>query len=175
MIQISLPYHIRQEWRPQQDIGNSLITFREPGVSNSTTSTLRGKYGELDLWTVSSLAKVHLKTQLDHCCRSLQDEHHVPMTTCKIPSLSSISAGKIIEVLANSDNVEADIRTIARSINSVTLRQIIIDPRTPYPVLRAFLAIPSIAKSSTYPVDIDEAILANENHIRSLHWKTSHA
>ena len=89
------------------------------------------------------------------------------MTTCKIPSLSSISAGKIIEVLENSDNVEADIRMIARSINSVTLRQIIIDPRTPYPVLRAFLAIPSIANSSTYPVDIDEAVLANENYIRS--------
>ena len=139
-----LPGYVRRAWRVQRHDGY-----------------LARQNGELDSWTVSSLVEAHFKTQLEHYYQ------HDLTGTSKIASLSSMSTAKIIEMLAISDNVEADIRTIAKSINSVTLRQILNDPRTPYPTLRAFLAIPSIANSARQPVDIDEAVLANEKYIRS--------
>lgn len=139
-----LPGYIRRAWRLQRRDGY-----------------LARQSGELDSWTVSSLVEAHLKTHLHHYYQ------HNLNDAGKIPSLSTMSAGKIIEMLDTSDNVEADLRTIVKSINSVILRQILKDPRTPYPILRAFLATTSIADSARQPVDIDEAVLANENYIRS--------
>ena len=139
-----LPDYIRRAWRLQR-------RDRYQARQNR----------ELDSWTVSSLVEAHLRTHLDHYY-----QHHLTGVN-KIPSLLSMSVGKIIEILDTSDNIQTDVRTVVNSINSVTLRQILKDPRTPYPTLRAFLAFPSIANSARQPVDIDEAVLANEKYIRS--------
>lgn len=139
-----LPEYIRRAWRLQRHDGY-----------------LARQNGELDSWTVSSLVEAHLKTLLDHY---YQHDHK---DACMIPSLSSMSAAKIIDMLDISDNVEEDVSTVVKSINSTTLRQILKDPRTPYPTLRAFLATPSIADSKRQPLDIDEAVLASEKYIRS--------
>ena len=139
-----LPDYIRRAWHLQPYNGY-----------------LARQNGELYTWTVSSLVEAHLKATLDHYYQ------HDLNDVRKISSLSSMSAGKILEMLDISDNVEADIRTIANCINSVTLRQILKDPRTPYLTLRAFLAVPSIANSARQPVDIDEVVLTHEKFIRS--------
>lgn len=146
-----LPEYIRKAWRLQRHDGY-----------------LARQNGELDSWTVSSLVEAHLKTHLDHY------HQHDHKDACTISSLSSMSAAKIIDMLGISDNIEADVRTVVKSINSTTLRQLLKDPRTPYSTLRAFLATPSIANSARQPVDIDEAVLANEKYIRSQGGEANH-
>lgn len=138
-----LPDYVRRAWHLQRYDGY-----------------LARRNGELDTWTVSSLVEAHLKAHLGH-----YDQHDLNDVRT-ISSLSSMSAGKILEMLDISDNVEADIRTIAH-INSVTLRQILNDPRTPYLTLRAFLAVPSVANLARQPVDIDEVVLTHEKFIHS--------
>lgn len=124
-------------------------------------------------WTVSSLAEVHLKTQLKNYETMMEEEQMQAKNYMNAPSLTSLSAGKIIEMLEESDNLTADVRTIAKNLNSSTLREVLEDPRTPYLVLRAFLALPpgygpgNAAETARTLVDIDEAILANERYIRS--------
>lgn len=128
---------------------------------------------QLTGWTVSSLAETHLKTQLKSYEMMLEEDQMQTHNNVKAPSLASLSAGKIIEMLEESDNLTADIRTIAKNLNPTTLREVLEDPRTPYSVLRAFLALPpgygpsNAAETARTLVDVDEAILANEKYIRS--------
>ncbi len=128
---------------------------------------------QLSGWTVSSLTEAHLKTQLKSYETMMEEERMQTTNNTEAPSLASLSAGKIIEMLEESDNLMADVLTIAKNLNSTTLREILGDPRTPYLVLRAFLALPlgygpgNAAETAKTLVDIDEAILANEKYIRS--------
>lgn len=152
----SLPPGLMNAWRyDQSDVHNLSDELRGNG------------------WTVSSLAEAHLKTQLKSYETMMEEERMQTKNHMKAPSLASLSAGKIIEMLEESDNLTADVRTIAKNLNSNTLREVLEDPRTPYPVLRAFLALPpgygpgNAAETARTLVDIDEAILANERYIRS--------
>ncbi len=128
---------------------------------------------QLNDWTVSSLTEAHLKTQLKSYEMMMEEERMQTTNNTEAPSLASLSAGKIIEMLEESDNLTADVRTIAKNLNSTTLREILGDPRTPFLVLRAFLALPSgygpglAAETARTLIDIDEAILANEKYVRS--------
>ena len=123
--------------------------------------------------TVSTLAEAFLKAQMDtYDCLSQQQEEE-SSTFNKAPSLSAIAAGKINQVLEASDNLQADVTTIAKSLNSTTLRQVLTNPRTFYRVVRAFLALPpefgpgNAAETSREAVDVDELVQHNEKFIRS--------
>ncbi len=124
-------------------------------------------------WTVSSLAEAHLKAQLADYEMLMGQEQRQVKNYLKAPSLTSLSAGKIIEMLEDSDNLVADVRTLAKSLNTTTLREVLEDPRTSYLVLRAFLALPpsygpaNAAETARTLVDIDKAIITNEKYIRS--------
>ena len=128
---------------------------------------------QLHGWTVSSLAESHLKAQLKSYELMKEEEQSQTKNYMEAPSLASLAAGKIIDMLEESDNLTTDVRTIAKNLNSNTLREVLGDPRTPYPVLRTFLALPpgygpsNAAETARTLVDIDEAILANERYIRS--------
>ncbi|KAI9876534.1 MAG: hypothetical protein M1830_006297 [Pleopsidium flavum] len=128
---------------------------------------------QLENWTVSSLAETHLKAQLKIYETMTEEQQLLSRNYFKARSLTSLSAGKIIEVLEGSDNLNADVQTIAKSLTSTTLRQVLEDPRTSYTVLRLFLALPSsygpanAAETARTLVDIDEAIITNEHYIRS--------
>lgn len=128
---------------------------------------------QLDNWTVSSLAEAHLKAQLRNYETMMEEQQLLNRNYIKAPSLTTLSAGKIIEVLEGTDNLTADVRTIAKSLTSTTLRQVLEDPRTSYTVLRTFLSLPpsygpaNAAETARTLVDIDEAIIANERYIRS--------
>ena len=122
-------------------------------------------------WTVSRLAEMYIKAQLNSWSK---EDHKDDFLVSKEPhSLSFLSAGAIINVLEGSDNLDADIRTIERSLNRTTLRQILRDPRTSYKVLRRFLAqLPEngplhAAEPIAGLVDVDEAVLRNEHYVRS--------
>ncbi|KAL6719081.1 hypothetical protein ACLMJK_003316 [Lecanora helva] len=116
---------------------------------------------ELRGWTVSSLAEFQFKYQLDKYYCSDHIEHNVV-------SLAALTIGKILDILQDSGNLVTDATAIAESLSSTTLRQLLEDARTPYTVLRVF---DSLHQTSTGRhrrlVDIDEAIIRNEHHIRS--------
>ena len=123
-------------------------------------------------WTVSSLTERYLKSRLASYSSSRDD--HGDGGARAVPPLTTISIGKIHEILATSDNRESDIRTISRNLPATVLCQILRDERTPYPVLRAFLRERTPAAHSGYQnvclaslQDIDEAVLVNEKYIRS--------
>jgi len=125
---------------------------------------------DLKGWKASSLTEAYLKYQLgkyNHVQETQGEAKAIP------PTLSSIAAGKVLDVLNTSDNFDADLRTIMRSLNSTTVRQLLADPRTPYAVQRAiqsFLTTFTPSKSTEEPrdiIDTDEAILTNERYVRS--------
>lgn len=125
---------------------------------------------DLKGWNASSLTEAYLKYQLgkyNHVQETQGQAKAIP------PTLSSIAAGKVLDVLNTSDNFDADLRTIMRCLNSTTVRQLLADPRTPYAVHRAiqsFLTTFTPSKSTEEPrdiIDTDEAILANERYVRS--------
>lgn len=125
---------------------------------------------ELDGWTVSSLTEAFLQYQLNSYEAHQENQDADKLIT---PSLSSMIAGRILEELRGSQNLNADVQTISDRLNSTTLRQLMRDPRTPYPILRAFDALPQSSISGDAmniagrAVDIDEAVLRNERYIRS--------
>lgn len=86
------------------------------------------------------------------------------------PSLASIAAGKVLETLQNSGDLVADVKIIVESLDSITLRQLLNDPRTPYRLLKTFLTLPqTLEAEDRRSVDIDEAVLQNEHYMRSRH------
>ena len=128
-------------------------------------------------WTVSTLIEAYLRAQLHTHLRELTEQKVDHSTSSQTPSLVSISAGKIIELLKESGSLEADMQTITKSLDSTILREIFKDVRTPYTLLRAFMEMEqrSFSKSGMGTVDetldtlqdIDEAVLLNERYIRS--------
>ena len=121
------------------------------------------KRKDLDGWTVSALAESHMKLQIDNHNATLSNE-----ASDSAPSLSSIAVGRVLDVLASSGDLTTDVKTIADSLSSITLRQLLNDPRTTYQVLRRFLTLPqTLVSGGRRIVDVDEAILSNERYIRS--------
>ena len=118
--------------------------------------------GDLNGWTVSSLSCAYLKYQLD-----LYDEQRKANASEPIPSLASLSTRKVLESIRNSDNVEEEIKTLAASMHVWTENM----ANTPYLILR-LLDMASATdiqgrKGTRKMIDIDEAILAGEQRIRS--------
>lgn len=125
---------------------------------------------ELKGWTASSLAEAYLKHQLDECRIPNDNQVHGGLVPA---SLSSITASIILEELSKSENLDADVKTIANALNRTALQQLLRDPRASYMILRAFYALPQSAfgestlKTARLAIDIDEAVLRNERYIRS--------
>lgn len=154
--EVTLPLFLTNAWRFDQN------EFSRAGARH-----------QLDEWTISSLAETHVKSQLNSYERMMEEQRLLNKSYIRTPSLTSLSASKIIEVLDGSDNLTADVQMIAKSLNSTTLREVLKDPRTSYTVLRTFLALPpaygpgNAGETARMLVDIDEAIIANEHYIRS--------
>ena len=121
--------------------------------------------------TVSSIAEHYLRSRIDHCAIGVAD-NQAPVTTGSV-SLVSLAIGKINQVLADSGDLQSDIVTIAKSLNSTTLCEVLRDGRLPYVVLRSFLDLPyeTVARNESGTLgklqDIDEAVLLNEKYIRA--------
>lgn len=140
----SLPPFIINGWRLQQG---------EEGRARAAK--------QLKDFTTSSLAETFMTFQLEK-------HFTTPNRSVSAPSLAIIAVGKVLETLENSGDVAADVKTIAESLSSITLRQLLNDPRTPYQLLRTFLTLPQtlVAKNRRI-VDVDEAVLRNEHYMRS--------
>lgn len=116
---------------------------------------------QLKNFTTSSLAETFMTFQLDRHFAS-------PDPSVSTPSLASIAVAKVLETLETSGDLVADVKTIAQSLSSTTLRQLLNDPRTPYQLLRTFLTLPqTLAAKDRRIVDVDETVLQNEYYIRS--------
>lgn len=116
---------------------------------------------QLDDFTTSSLAEAIINFQLD---KHFNASHE----SSSPPSLASIVVKKILETLAISEDPAAEIRTIAESLNSTTLRQLLSDPRVPYQLLRTFLTLPqTLTVKDRRMADVDDAVLRNEQYVRS--------
>ena len=151
-----LPDFLRTTWKfSQLDLGNAR------------------RKNKLRDWTVSSLAETYIKAHLATYEKLLREGEEVENVQDQAPSLAKLSAGKIIGVLEASDNIKTDVSTIAKSLNTITLRQVLEDPRTSYLTLRSFLNLPqgfgpaNAAEATKEMIDIDEAVLRNERYIRS--------
>ena len=148
-----LPEYLINSWRLQKDDAWEARKRRD----------FRG-------WKASSLTEAYLRYQLENHrrIRELQEQNKAIL-----PTLSIIAAGRVLEMLDTAENLEADLSTITRSLNSTAVRQLLADPRTRYPVLRAFqkyLLNNKKDKTTNKPrgiVDVDEAIIAQERYIRS--------
>lgn len=117
--------------------------------------------GQLKKFTTSSLAETFMTFQLDR-------HFATPERSVSAPSLASTAVAKVLETLENSDDLLADVNTVAQCLNSTTMRQVLDDPRTPYQLLRAFLALRlTQAAQGRSIVDVDEAVLRNEHYMRS--------
>ena len=116
---------------------------------------------QLKDFTTSSLAQAMMEFQL-------KMHFSTPEPSTSAPSLAYLVVGTILDTLAVSDNLEDEVQTIAKYLNSTTLRQLLDDPRTPYQLLRKFLSLPkTLAAKDRRIVDVDEAVLRNERYIRS--------
>ena len=139
----SLPPFILNGWRLQQ----------EEEIQAKAADQLKG-------FTTSSLAQTFMTLQLDN--------HYVTPVGSACASLANMAVGKVLEYLQNSDDLAADVKTIADNLSSTTLRQLLNDPRTSYQLLRAFLNFPqTLATKDRRIVDVDEAVLRNEQFMRS--------
>ncbi|KAL8706294.1 MAG: hypothetical protein Q9201_000670 [Fulgogasparrea decipioides] len=82
-----------------------------------------------------------------------------------------MSVGRINELLSLSTDLQADVKEVAESLSLAVLRNILQDPRTPYVVLRLFDALSWTtfhgSNGDRKLVDIDQAVLAGEQYIRS--------
>ncbi|KAL8894888.1 MAG: hypothetical protein Q9207_008376 [Kuettlingeria erythrocarpa] len=125
--------------------------------------------GEFDEFTVSSLCADYLRYQLRRY------EHEVAAKAQVCPSLVSLSIGRILEALRSSTDLRADVKAVAEDLAPTTLHRVIQDPRIPYVVLRAFESLTSTTikgrSGDRKSVDIDEAVLAAERHVRSSQFK----
>ena len=116
---------------------------------------------QLKDFTTSSLAEAMMKFQLDKHFNNLE-------RSTSAPSLAYLAVGTILDTLAISDDLEDDMKTVAKYLNSTILRQLLDDPRTPYPLLSKLLTLPeTLAAQDRRTVDVDEAVLRNERYIRS--------
>ncbi|KAI9724114.1 MAG: hypothetical protein M1812_000833 [Candelaria pacifica] len=117
--------------------------------------------------TVTSICEGHLKSRLAKHADRMSSLQYSGAAT-----LSSMSTGKIIELLKASDCIEDEIRTLSANLDSTTIRDLLMDLRMPYFILRAFLHYPSdteleALEDARAEMDIDEVILAKEYHLRS--------
>ena len=118
--------------------------------------------GELGEVTASALLKSYLRTLLDDHDYHEAREH-------KPPSLTSIALESMLGWLNSSDDLYHTAQLIASSLNVVTLRDFLMNPRMRYPVLRACLdAANEGLEEGRSMIDVDEAVLANERYIRSI-------
>ena len=116
---------------------------------------------QLKDFTTSSLAEAMMKFQLDR-------HFNTPERSTSAPSLAYLAVGTILDTLAISDDLEDEMKTVAKYLNSTILRQLLDDPRTPYQLLRKFLTLPeTLAAKDRRSVDVDEAVLRNERYVRS--------
>ena len=116
---------------------------------------------QLKGFTTSTLAETFMTFQLDK-------HFGAPDRNVSAPSLASVAVGKVLETLENSDDLAVDVKTVAESLSSTTLRQLLNDPRTPYQLLRTFLTLPqTLAARDRIIMDVDEAVLRNEHYMRS--------
>ena len=116
---------------------------------------------QLQDFSTSSLAETFMTFQLDK-------HFATPDPHVSAPSLATIAVDKVLDTLENSGDLAADVKTIAESLSSTTLRQLLNDPRTPYQLLRTFLTLPqTLAAKDRRIVDVDEAVLRNEHYVRS--------
>lgn len=116
---------------------------------------------KLNQFTTSSLAETFMTFQLDKAFAP-------PNGSVSAASLASIAAGKVLENLQDSGDLATDVKTIVENLDSITLRQLLNDPRTPYQLLRTFLTLPqTLEAEDRRSVDIDEAVLHNELYMRS--------
>ncbi|KAL8704056.1 MAG: hypothetical protein Q9225_008100, partial [Loekoesia sp. 1 TL-2023] len=145
----NLPHFLFNGWQfPQHDISDAKAK------------------GDLKDWNVSSLCSAYLKFQLDK--REHEARANIPVSP---PSLISISVGQILKTLSSSTDLQGDVKALAKDVDYTTLQHILHDPKTPYPILCLFDSLPSttIKESSgdRKVVDIDEIVLAGEQHLRS--------
>ena len=116
---------------------------------------------QLEDFTTSSLAEAMMKFRLDK-------HFNPPERSTFTPSLADLAVGRILDTLAISDNLEDEMKTVAKYPNSTILRQLLDDPRTPYQWLRKFLTFPeTLVAKDRRMLDVDEAVLRNEQYIRS--------
>lgn len=116
---------------------------------------------QLKDFTTSELAETFMTFQLDK-------HFATPDRSFSAPSLASVAVGQVLETLHTSDDCAADVKITAETLSSTTFRQLLDDPRTPYQLLRTFLALPqALAAKKRGIVDVDEAILRNERYVRS--------
>ena len=112
-------------------------------------------------FTTSSLVEAMMKFQLDK-------HFNTPEQSTFAPSLAYLAVGTILDILASSDDLEDEIKTIAKYLNSTNLCQLLDDPRTSYQLLRKLLTLPeTLAAEDRRIVDVDEAVLRNEQYVRS--------
>ena len=121
--------------------------------------------------TVSSVAEHYLRSRIDYysaCARKGKG-----LASTGAASLVSLLIGKINQALAESDDLQSDVATIAKGLNSTTLCEVLRDSRLPYVVLRVFLDLPyeTVASNESGTLarlqDIDEAVILNEEYIRT--------
>ncbi|KAL9632676.1 MAG: hypothetical protein Q9164_005168 [Protoblastenia rupestris] len=114
--------------------------------------------GQLDEWTVTSLAKAFLQSQLENYDAARRNH-----TDTIPPSLSSIAVGSILETLNTSSSPTRDLKTIAENLNPTTFKQLINDPRLSYQTLKVLINL----HISPVVEDLDGAIFRNERYVRS--------
>lgn len=132
-----------------------------PSLLNAwTLSRMEFSPKDLESWTASSLAEAFFKAQLDN-------KYNFKNDNSRTSSLSSVAIGKILDLLQNSEDLSADLKTIVESLSTTILRPLLRDPRTPYQLLRTFDAVLNTSNQHGGVVDIDEAIYQNEQYIRS--------
>ena len=120
------------------------------------------KEGHFEGVKVSSL----LKAYLDLLVEEPRVEGQAP------PSLKTVVLARIIAELKASSDLQALVTHIAQTLDTVTYRQLLLDPKLPHRFLRAFLMVPhpDIPAGGLIDgrdiVDIDNAILANEEYLQ---------
>ncbi|KAL9046234.1 MAG: hypothetical protein Q9214_000881 [Letrouitia sp. 1 TL-2023] len=125
---------------------------------------------ELDGWSVSSLGSSYLKYQLDHH-EEIIKQQAMARKDRRTQSLAELTIQKILNTLTSSLNLRADVKRITETVDSQTLKLLLKDPRTPYPILYLLYeesAINNETQKNRKIVDIDETILAGESNIRAV-------
>ncbi|KAI9800277.1 MAG: hypothetical protein M1833_003391 [Piccolia ochrophora] len=135
--------------------------------------------GTLAAWTVSSLTGKFVDYHVAKHKQMLVDREAFHSTAGDDPTwrsgcISSLQASAVAEILSQlerSENVAADLRTIVSGLNRSSLRRVLLDPRTPYLVVRKLLMRPNRrevgSKATDLTIDIDMAVIRNEDYIRS--------
>ena len=138
--------------------------------------------GQLEGCTVSSLCINQLEWQVAEHHRMLQEQRHVLREYRAagvmgrrrgVVPLTTIAIAKVINLLEESNDIVADVKVIAKSLNSARIAEIARDSRTPYLAIRAFLALPpnygpgDAAETVRAGCDLDESVLVNERYLRS--------